>query len=120
MPQEIEQLLYKNILNIIALTIENSPDLANAAENVLKNICDNLNDLHQKYLSEIINETEGLDSSNSGDAEPILLINGYLRFCGFQSFCMTSIQNAIKIILENAQPEGKIKVLGAVAMVSIF
>lgn len=117
-PNNVEKSLYLNILNIMALSIDDSPELRKNGENILIALADNLNTLHAKYLREIIENIEGLDSINSGDAESILLLNGYLRICGLQSCYLETMQNAIKTVMDNSQAEGIIRVLSAVALVS--
>lgn len=74
-----------------------------------------LNYLHSKYLKNLIESIDGLDATNSDTCEPILLLHGIICLCGFQSEYLESLQNTIKIALENASPEGKIKIFTALA-----
>lgn len=103
--------LYQNLVNLIAISIVNRSDIAENGRKILEQLNVDVRQLHQRYLAEMIETIEGLDSENSGGAEPILLLSGYIKFCGLDSKYMAQMLSAIKTVMESAQPDGKIQIL---------
>lgn len=121
---KIEQLFYEIILKIIALSL--SPDAADVHEKgtlILSKLAKNpleLSELHGKYLKNILESIEDLDTENSERAEPIILLYGLLCFCGFQHEYLETAKVCIKMVMENSGPGAKIKILSGISIVRYF
>lgn len=75
--------------------------------------------LQGKYTGDIIENIEDLDCEHSEQSERILMLYGCIQLCGIQIEYFQQIISAIKLVMENSKPAAKVKVLSAVAMVSL-
>lgn len=113
--EKTEFLLYKIVMNVLSISADTGK-FNEIGNKILLKLSENLPELHKKHLSSLIKTIEDLDGSNSDRAEPILLLYGYIRYAGFQSDYLTEMKEAIEKVLENGQPEGKIKIFTAISV----
>lgn len=114
----VEQLLYTIIVKIISLADQNEDIPEAGKEQLIKLATESweLRTLHARYLADLLRSLEDLDSENSDQSEPILLLYGIIWLCGYQPEYLTEMTNAIRLVMDHATPNGKIKVFSAISV----
>lgn len=73
--------------------------------------------MHQKYLSSLLNQIEGLDIECTEVTEQVILLSGVIRICGVHASNLNLLKPKIIIALSSTCPEGQIRILTAIAEV---
>lgn len=71
--------------------------------------------MHQKYLSSLLHQIEGLDIETTEVTDQIILLSGIIRICGVHGSNLNMLKPKIIIALKNTCPEGRIRILTAIA-----
>lgn len=111
--------IYTIIIKIIALT-ETSDKNKNVAEQLLEKLVggkENVSTAHGMYLKTVLTSIDGLDVKESERSEPILLLHGIIKFCGFQIEYLAEMVSAIQMVINDGSPNGKIKIFSAICLV---
>lgn len=113
-----EQLLYTTIVKVISLAEQNENIPETGKGQLIKLATEpwELRSLHARYLADLLRSVEDLDSENSDQSEPIILLYGIIWLCGYQAEYLTEMSNAIRLVMAHATPNGKIKVFSAVSV----
>lgn len=114
-----EECLYILLVKIISLA-EEDDHLQELGKNILVKLArDQLTvpKLHSKYMARLIDSIEDLDSENSELSDVIILLHGLIILGGFRKEYLESMKNSIKLVLEHATPNAKIKIFAAISKV---
>lgn len=117
-PANVEQLLYTIIVKVISLAEQNEdiPEVGKEQLIKLATASCELRSLHARYLADMLRSLEDLDSENSDQSEPILLLYGIVWLCGYQPEYLTEMTDAIRLVMDHATPNGKIKIFSAISV----
>lgn len=119
---DAERHLYIVLVKVIALS-ESNGTIPEMGKDILIKLAKGsweLSTLHAQYCGKLIDSLEDLDSENSENSEPIVILHGIIWLCGYQSVYLDSMKMAIRTALDNAAPSGKIKIFSAISVVSLI
>ncbi|CAG9808706.1 unnamed protein product [Chironomus riparius] len=95
--------------------------IRNEGINILKLIAEpeSVSKIHAKYLKSALKTLDLLDKANNDSFEQIMVLYGIICICGFEKSFLEDLKSSIKLTLEHADGEGKIKILSAMAMAAL-
>lgn len=119
-----EKYLFEILVKTVALSnAHDNNEIAARGLNLYETFCktsENRVLLQGKYMTDVIDDIEDLDCEHSERSERIIMLFGCIKLCGFQKEYFSTMQAAIKMVLENSTANAQIKVLSGVSMVCYF
>uniref|UniRef100_A0A336M6X9 DNA polymerase zeta catalytic subunit n=1 Tax=Culicoides sonorensis TaxID=179676 RepID=A0A336M6X9_CULSO len=119
---EVERNLYTIAMKVMCLSAENN-EIQTLGYEVLQKISTfsytSVEDLHQRYISYVLNQIEGLDIEVTEVIESILFLSGYIRISGLNLSNIAIYQPHIIVALKNTCPEGQILTFKSIAEVML-
>ncbi|XP_055375229.1 dynein axonemal assembly factor 5 [Condylostylus longicornis] len=118
---EVEKYFYHIIIKVMSISFEECDQkvFKLGEEILLKLSCNNeikLDQLHKTYLCSVLETLDTLDSDIDENSEPIILLHGIIRICGFRNEYLPKLIECINIVWVNALPEGKVKIFTAISI----
>lgn len=79
---------------------------------------ENLAAMYEMHVGDFIRQIEDLDLMHSERADCILLLSGCITLCGIRRGYIDDMRKAVIEVLENSEPNAKIRMLSSVSIVS--
>lgn len=90
---------------------------ASAVLNKLAGSTEYLETLYEEHIGDFIELIQDLELEHSERSDRILLLSGCLSLCGFRRSYFNEAKSALKTILNNSEPNAKIKILSSISIV---
>uniref|UniRef100_A0A182XW17 TOG domain-containing protein n=1 Tax=Anopheles stephensi TaxID=30069 RepID=A0A182XW17_ANOST len=116
--QTLERTLYTVALKMVAFCqgIEEKSLVRDFGVEVLRQLDNDLDRLHQHHLASVLFSIGHLDSENSDASTSILLLCGIVSMCGFQEAYFSVLKQTLQKAIQHAAPEGKVKIFSAISV----
>ncbi|XP_035894590.1 dynein assembly factor 5, axonemal [Anopheles stephensi] len=116
--QTLERTLYTVALKMVAFCqgIEEKSLVRDFGVEVLRQLDNDLDRLHQHHLASVLCSIGHLDSENSDASTSILLLCGIVSMCGFQETYFSVLKQTLQKAIQHAAPEGKVKIFSAISV----
>ncbi|XP_031627918.1 dynein assembly factor 5, axonemal [Contarinia nasturtii] len=115
-----EKYLFEILVKTIALSnAHENNEIATRGLSLYETFCktpENRVFLQGMHMTDVINDIEDLDCEHSERSERIIMLFGCIKLCGFQKEYFSSIQTAVKLVLENSTANAQIKILSGLSM----